>query len=234
MRAHDWFVEHRNEFAARLLEPDDERLFHDHLGRCAECREVVAAAARDLAWLPMGIKPVTPRPDFTRQVVTEITSQRPRSQWMKMLVLAAAVLILAVSATWIATQGRISTLERNLAAARDTLSVLRAERILQASIEMDGKKGGMLIFDDETSHRWKVVVHGLPAPPPGESYTFWFITADGMVWGAKVVCDERNPAVLTLDMPQGALGIRGGALTIEPTPARSSAPQGKELAHLEM
>jgi hypothetical protein len=234
MSAHDWFIEHRDEFAARLLDPDDNRLFRDHLVHCAECREQVAASERDQAWLPMDVEPVTPRPGFTRRVVTEITGPSRRPRWARMAGIAAAVVILSAGFTWIVLRGRIGELERNLAAARDTLSVLRAERILQAAIEMDGKHGGMLIFADETSHRWKVVVHGLPTPPAGESYTFWFITADGMVRGATVICDERNPAVLTLDMPPGATGIRGGALTVEPAFGPAGVPRGKELAHLEM
>jgi hypothetical protein len=233
MSAHDWFIEHRDEFAGRLLDPADERLFRDHLVHCAECREQVAAAERDLAWLPMSVAPVTPRPGFTRRVVSDITGPRRRPGWLRLAGIAAATLVLSAGATWVILGARVGALERSLAAARDTLSVLRAERILQASIEMDGKHGGMVIFADETSHRWKVVVHGLPAAPRGESYTFWFITADGMVRGAEVVCDERNPAVLTLDMPPGATGIRGGALTMEPA-GISGVPQGKELAHLEM
>jgi hypothetical protein len=122
-----------------------------------------------------------------------------------------------------------------LAAVRDTLSVLRsADRILSASIEMDGHQGGLLIFADETTHRWKVVLHGIPAAKAGERYTFWFITGDGMVRGAYVQCDERTPGIVTLEMPPGATLIRGGAITVEPMDGDTQVPRGKELAHLEL
>jgi hypothetical protein len=234
MKAHDWFVEHRDAMAARLLDPDEERLFQAHLQHCVECREAVAAIDRDLGWLPMGIDPVTPRPGFTQGVVSDITSRRGFASRVRRQGLVAALFLLAIGGTWWFSRGRVRELERDLAAARDTLSVLRAERILQASIVMNGRQGGMLIFADETSHRWKIVVHGIPAAPSGERYTFWFITGDGMVRGAEVICDETNPAVLTLDMPPGARLIKGGALTMEPVEGPLEVPRGKELAHLEL
>ena len=48
MIAHDWFVEHRTDFVARTLEPDEERSFTEHLGGCAECRAAIACATQDL------------------------------------------------------------------------------------------------------------------------------------------------------------------------------------------
>ncbi len=234
MSTHDWYIEHRDEFAARVLDAAQERLFHAHLAHCGDCRDAVAAAERDLAWLPMGVTPVTPRPGFTSEVVHQVTRRPARSRWLVPALAAAVLAALALAGAALRQRGELHRLERDLAAARDTLSVLQAERILQASITMDGKQGGMLIFADETTHRWKVVVHGIPAAPAGERYTFWFITADGMVHGAEVICDERNPAVLMLDMPPGARAVRGGALTMEPAGGSIEVPRGKELAHLEL
>lgn len=241
MRAHDWFTGHLPDFVARALEPGDEALFRDHLERCAECREAAADLERDLAWLPMAITPVPPRPGFTRRVVDRITHPQPRRITWFWPVLAAASFLLAFGVWWNG-RARITELEvllegreAALAAARDSLSVaLGPDRVLQATIEVEGRRGGMVILADETSHRWKVVVHGIPRAKQGERYTFWFITGDGMVHGAEVDCDENNPAVLLLDMPPGAPVIKGGALTIELQSTDPSVPQGRELAHLEM
>lgn len=233
MKAHDWFIEHRPDFFAGALEPSEEKLFRDHLARCIECREAVTALELDLRWLPMGVAPVPPRPGFTQSVVQELTARRPRrSHWMGPA-LAAAVVLVAVG-LWQSDRARIDGLARDLAAMRDTISVLRAKRVVQMPIVMDGKQGGMVIFADERTHRWNVVVHGLPPAPRGERYTFWFVTADGMVRGPDVVLDEQNPAVMTLDMPPGARQIKGGALTVEPMNPASSLPEGKELAHFEL
>jgi anti-sigma factor RsiW len=69
MTAHDWFIEHRTDFAARTLDPDDETTFRAHLERCDECRQEVEAIERELDWLPMGVTPVTPRPGLKRRIV---------------------------------------------------------------------------------------------------------------------------------------------------------------------
>lgn len=240
MTAHDWFIDHRADYTARALEPGDEARFRDHLKRCAGCQGAIADLERNLAWLPMGVTPVPPRPGFTRSVVERVlVSPRPR-RWVWPAVAAAAAL-LGVG-VWQRDRTRIAALvqevqarESEIAAARDSLAtLLGADRVLQASIELDGKRGGMLILADDATHRWKVVVHGIPAAREGERYTFWFITADGMVRGAEVICDEKNPAVLVLDMPAGARLVKGGALTIEPKTGDLSKPRGRELAHLEL
>lgn len=241
MRAHDWFIEHRPDFVARSLDPGDDALFRDHLARCAECRDAVASLETDLAWLPLAAGPVAPRPGFVQRVVREVAHPPAHpARWLWPAALAASLLL--AFGIWRTGRGRIDALEgeltavrQSLAATRDTLEgALRADRVLQATIVRGGRQGGMLILADETTHRWKVVVHGIPAAPANQRYTFWFITDDGMVHGAEVICDERNPAVLMLDMPPGAKVIKGGSLTIEPMNGDVRTPRGAELAHLEL
>jgi hypothetical protein len=208
----------------------------------------VAELAGDLRWLPMAVTPVAPRPGFSRRVMDEVVGPRAGAwrRWSAPLAAAAAITSIVLGGLAVRQQGQLAVLraERDsigallgsqLAAVQDTLSVLRsADRILSASIEMDGRRGGLLIFADETSHRWKVVLHGIPAAKAGERYTFWFITGDGMVRGAVVQCDERTPGIVTLEMPPGATLIKGGAVTVEPMDGDPQVPRGRELAHLEL
>lgn len=248
MKAHDWFIEHRMDYVARALEPGDEALFRDHVDRCEECRAAVDAASADLRWLPMGVRPVTPRPGFSRRVMDEVVGPRASAwrRWSPALAAAAAVVAIVLGGVAVEQRSRLASLgasrdslvallNTQLAAVQDTLSVLRsADRILTASIEMDGQRGGLMIFADETTHRWKVVLHGIPRAKAGERYTFWFITGDGMVRGANVECDVNRPGVVMLDMPPGATLIKGGSLTVEPMDGDPRVPRGKELAHLEL
>jgi len=46
--------------------------------------------------------------------------------------------------------------------------------------------------------------------------------------------NHQTPAFFTLDMPEGAQIIQGGALTVEPMDGNTRTPRGKELARLEL
>jgi hypothetical protein len=104
--------------------------------------------------------------------------------------------------------------------------------VLQASVEMNGAQGGLLIFADERTHRWNVVVHGLPPAPPTGRYQFWFICAEGMVRGAEVRMPGEKPANFTTDMPTVPCTVQGAALSVEPMDATTGPPKGDMIAHL--
>ena len=239
MNTHDWYLENRAGFVARSLEPGEERTFRDHLVRCEECSREVARLERELQWLPMGAAPVAPPPGFSRQMAAEVLD-RP-NRWRRRLPLAAAaVLALASGAAALSArnEGRdlrnlLLARESRLAAVEDTLSVLRrANMVLQTQISMNGHLGGMLIFQDAASHRWCVIVHGLPPAPVGNKYQFWFITESGMVRSVEVNADMQRPAFMTLPMPGVAAPVMGAALTMEPAVNYSDEPKGVTLAHV--
>jgi len=239
MTTHDWYLENRAGFVARSLEPGEERTFRDHLVRCEECSREVARLERELGWLPMGASPVAPPPGFARRMAADVLD-RP-NRWRRWLPLAAAaVLALALGAAALSerNQGRdlyalLLARESRLAAVEDTLSVLRrANMVLQTQISMNGHQGGMLIFQDAASHRWCVIVHGLPPAPVGNKYQFWFITESGMVRSVEVNAEMERPAFMTLPMPGVAAPVMGAALTMEPVVNRSDEPRGPTLAHV--
>ncbi len=240
MTPHDWYVEHRAAWVARALEPKEERTFADHLSRCGECREDVARLERELAWLPMAVAPAAPRPGLTRQMADGVL-RRPQA-WRRYgpgLAAAAAIVIatglgLSEHRRRTGAEALLADRDRRLAALEDTLSVIRgAARVVHHDIAMDGHRGGLLIFQDETSHRWTVVVHGLPAAPPGSVYCFWFVTESGMVRSVDLRLDAGRPAFATVSMPATPAPVMGAALTVEPTLARSDQPQGREIAHVD-
>jgi hypothetical protein len=238
MNPHDWFVEHRTAFVVRTLDEREAASFREHLEGCAECRNEVARIERDLAWLPMGVTPAEPRPGLTRRLVEgAVGARRRRISWLPLA--AAAALVLFAFAGWVGADRRserieavASSLRGELSATRDTLSIIRgAARVLQASFRMDGHQGGMTIFADTRTHRWNVVVHGLPEAHPGEVYQFWFICDNGMVRGTEVHLTESSPAFMTLSMPPEGGQVLGAALTVEPA-GHTGEPRGKTLAHV--
>jgi hypothetical protein len=239
MNPHDWYVENRAAFVARSLEPDEERTYRDHLAHCDECAAEVKQLERDLAWLPMGVIPVAPAPGLPRRMASAILD-RPGA-WRRRLPygLAAAAILVSVGlgvrdqAERIRLRSLLADSQSRMIALEDTVSVLRtARQVTQIPISMEGRQGGLLIFQDPISHRWCVIVHGLPPAPSGNIYQFWFITETGMVRSVEVNADPSRPAIFTLPMPPVRAPVMGAALTVEPAISRSSEPQGPQLAHV--
>ena len=240
MKAHDWFVEHRLEYATRILSEDDSATFEAHLVHCEDCRREISRIESELAWLPMGLPPVAPRPGLRRRIIEHVLDEAAVSRRRWFLPMAVAASLLLAVAGWAVGRQRAESLESEVAALQgrmaaleDTLSVIRrAGRVLQASLEMEGRRGGLVIFDDETTHRWSVVVHGLPPAPPGTGYQFWFVCADGMVRGSAFLAADEGPMMFTTGMPETGGAVLGAALTVEPLDAATGPPRGKQLAHL--
>jgi len=238
MRSHDWFIQHRTDYATRVLERDDTATFDAHLRNCEECRREIARIEEELAWLPMALEPVAPRPGFRRRIIQDVLEAGDSRfrRWKVATGFAASVLL--AGGAWYAgglgkqaLQAEIVEHKVRVAALEDTLAIIhRAGRVLQASVEMEGRRGSLVIFADEVTHRWNVVVHGLPPAPPGKRYQFWFICDDGMVRGAEIA--QAGPQMFTTGMPEGGGTVLGAALTVEPIDATDGPPQGQELAHL--
>jgi hypothetical protein len=238
MNPHEWFLEHRAAFVARALDRDEEATFRSHLTGCAECREAVAAMERDLAWLPMGAGPVAPPPGMPNRLIQGVLS--PRRPWQRAwpIALAASLGLIIGGAIATAIAGRqtrvmVADLTQRIAAVRDTLSITRAASwVAQAKVEREGKQGMLMIFGDEKTHRWNVVLRDVPAAPAGEVYQFWFITDQGMVRSVEFTADQDNPGFVTLPMPPKGGTVMGAALSMEASHSVGAAPQGPMLVHL--
>jgi hypothetical protein len=243
MTAHEWFIEHRTAFAIRTMEPDEERGFREHLAGCAECRAEIERTERELAWLPMGVAPVAPRPGLTRALVDgALGTRRAAPAWLVPVALAASLLLAVGSWYWAWSTVRAfeddvaverERVSHQLAMTRDTLGIIRqAGLVRHADITMGEHKGGLIIFADTETHRWNVLVYGLPAPQPGQVCQFWFITDSGMVKSVPVQTQMGWPAFVTLGMPRAPGKVMGAALTMEPVGSDNPAPEGPQLAHL--
>ena len=94
MNPHDWFAERAVEYATRTLDAEEATAFETHLSQCDACRSEIAEIERDLAWLPMALPPVTPRPGFRKRIVAGVLGKRrpaPRVTWALPTALAASL-----------------------------------------------------------------------------------------------------------------------------------------------
>jgi hypothetical protein len=124
-------------------------------------------------------------------------------------------------------------LEYALASLRDTLAIMRSpDRVRHATISLDGGRGGLILFADDRSHRWSIVVYGLRPPRPGEVLQFWSLTEAGMVRGAQLAFPATGSSMLTMEMPAAAGAVMGAAVTLEREAPRGERPTGPELVHL--
>jgi anti-sigma-K factor RskA len=232
MSSHQWFEENRAAYVAGGLDEQERRSFADHLSRCDECSREVASIEQELAWLPLGVEPIPPRPGFKRQVIETVLHPRRRwDRWVYPLA-AAASLVLAVG-VWASARAERADLIAQVERSERTLATFqRAQVIHQASITSDGVKAsaGLVIFDSPETGHCNVVVHGLPPAPDGQVYRFWFLTEDGELQGIELPVATDSPIYVTLDRPDGK--VTGASLTVESMEEAGAKPAGVELAHV--
>jgi hypothetical protein len=240
MTAHDWYLENRVAFATRVLEPKEESVFTNHLTRCEECRRAVAQLERDLAWLPLGLAPAPPRPGFEHDLIERVVRGQP-TRWRRWAAaFATAASLVGALAVWTearreirglrsaldARQGRLNAIEDSLSA------ILGAERVLQETIKGPGYEGGFLLFYDQDTERWNVVVHDLPPARAGETYQLWFVTGRGLLPGPELRANGQRPTFLTLPAPGPTSDVVGAVLAVGPAGGAAGRPRGIELARL--
>jgi anti-sigma-K factor RskA len=240
MTSHDWYLENRVAFVTRTLTADEASAFADHVSRCDECRGAVAEIERDLAWLPMGVTPLAPRPGLVHALTEQaLRPRRPRLwPWVASLATAAS-LVLAVHG-WASGRQEISFLKSalaahqgRLAAAEDSLSaIVGAERVLQAAITAPGYHGGFLIFYDQDTERWNVVVHDLPPTRAGETYQLWLVSGRGLLPGPELLLSGARPTFVTLPAPGPSSDVIGAVLAVGPAGSTPGSRRGVELARL--
>jgi hypothetical protein len=235
---HDWFLEHLPAFVARSLDAEEEAQFADHLARCPECRDAVAALEHDLAWLPLGAPPTTPRPGFRRLAFERALGVRRLPRWTTWVPVGlAAALLISVTYAFSLRQ-ELAQVQDTLATRTDQLVALqRADRIVQANFAMDSLPGEIVIFADTATHHWNVVVRGLPSGAKGVKHTFWFVTDKGTRRSVEVPATPSRVASFSVGMPWEdgkMMDVKGAGLSAEPMDSQGDTPKGQVLALLSM
>jgi len=191
-------------FALGALDPGDERLFRDHLGTCALCRDAVAGYVVVMSSLR----------SISQDGAPPVPSVRSRTYWREAI---AAVLVLgAVGGTFAYTQRP----DGDLAAIASIVADHPRE------IALTGPRASGSVVVGARGQRTAFIVRGLPAPAPGRGYQVWVraahVSSPGMLHRTR---DGLEVLIVPGDVVRNAHRI---GITIEPaggSPKRSGPTQ---------
>jgi anti-sigma-K factor RskA len=166
-------------YALHALDPEDERTFEEHLARCGECREHVAAFHETTAAMAYDVEAPQPPTALRERVLTRARSERPnvvalpeRRRWVFPATagLAAAAASAAIAlGIWALTLSSNLTDERAaLDGSRDVINVLSREDATR--IGLSGAEGQLVVEDDGDA--W-LVVFDLARAPDEMTYEIW-------------------------------------------------------------
>ena len=191
-------------FALGALDPEDERLFRDHLATCAPCRDAVAGYAVVMSSLR----------SIPQNGVPPVPVVRPRTYWREAI--AAMLVIGAVGGTFAYTQRP----DGDLAA----IASMVADHPREIALIGSSARGSVVV--GARGQRTAFIVRGLPAPAPGRGYQVWVraahVSSPGMLHRTR---DGLEVLIVPGDVVRGAHRI---GVTIEPaggSPKRSGPTQ---------
>ena len=191
-------------------------------------------------WLGMTPRPVAPRAELRAEVLARARGAGRRPRWAAATALVAVVLLVVAGAWWAGVSlrrlgGRVRALETRLAAAQDTMRLLRGPgtRVVQVPVRTAGRLGSVTLFADTVAGRWYVACENLAANRPDEAYQLWFATDAGMVTAALMPMDRSEPMWMALGIPAGVARVTGAAMSIEPRRG-SPSPTGPMLFRLNL
>jgi len=192
-------------YALDALDPAEREAFEQHLARCAECREAVAAFQDD-ADAP------APPPALRERILVEARSdgsnviRLPRRRWLAPVAAAAAV---AAGVAALALSFWAADLSQQLDEQRAALHLSEEAVAALADpdatrVPLDGAEG-MLVVDDESGEGW-LVLRGLESAPSAKTYEAWVIE-DGEAVPAGLFGGGGVSTVvpLTLPVPEDAV-----------------------------
>jgi anti-sigma-K factor RskA len=220
-------------YALDALDPDEERVYEDHLARCDRCREELASLSETAAMLAYGVESSTPPPALRARILEQARAERPyvtalRPRWLLPTIsvtAAAAVAAAIVLAVW-ATSLSGTASDRLSANARqaqviEVLSQPDAKRVALA-----GESGQVVVAPTGEA---ALVLSRLQPAPDGKIYEAWVIR-NGKARPAGTFSGGHATIAfpLTRPVPNGSLV----AVTVEPKPV--DEPTGPQVASAQI
>ena len=180
-------------YALDALDPADGRAFEDHLSRCADCREHVAAFHEAAAELGHATPAPAPPPQLRARILSRARAERGpkvvplRPRWAFRATAAAA----AVAASAALAFGLWAASLRGQVEKRAQL------------IELAGAQGTLVV---EPSGEATLIISRLASAPAGKTYEAWVID-DGRAQAAGLFAGggDHTAVPLSRPVPEGAI-----------------------------
>jgi anti-sigma-K factor RskA len=227
-------------YALGALDPPESAQLEEHLREgCEICDSEITEHRRTVDVLGSLLEEKTPPAAVEERLVarldpksgedeasTTVRKAQVAGGWLRWLP-AAAALLLAVPALWIAVDSRreVARLERELAAFETTTDPVVPIYDLEATPAAAGARA-RATFDPRTQ-LWRLFVHELPPPPAGMIYQGWVVTRDGPHDVGTFLPDETGHAFLVLRLP-GEPAEASVRVTLEPE-GGSEQPTGSPV-----
>ena len=194
-----------------VLDPDDRRTFERHLHECPECAAEVRSLVGAVDAFARSVPQRTPPADLRQRVMTAVRgeasppigrSSTPASPWAdrRVWLPVATLLLIALGAgiygshmhvetRLAALSNRAEASDREIAAARRTaldarsaMEVLAAPDVTRIDLRGQGAAAGATARALWTRQHGMVFAGtNIPAPPPGQCYQVWVVTARGTI-----------------------------------------------------
>lgn len=164
--------------------------FNNHLARCGECREFVAAEHDLLSLIPRSLEPTLPPPEvlvgLLQRVRMDREGRRRATVRYGALAVAASLLLafvvlkpVAATSLWARAFQSPDVAVINLFSSIDSPLTARYEYRTETHVRFD-QSVGRILYNVSTGD-WQLVVHGLPRPPQRGHYVL-----SGLIDGAVV------------------------------------------------
>jgi anti-sigma-K factor RskA len=199
-------------YALDALDSEDERAFEEHLARCEECREHVAAFQETTAAMAYDAPAPAPPTSLRERIVVQARSERPnvvplpaRRRWAfpttAGIAAAAACAAIALGIWSISLSSSLADERSALDQAEQVADVLAQADATR--IPLSGAEG--LLVVNRSGEAW-LVVSGLEAAPSDKTYEAWVIEdEDAVPAGLFHGGESRTLVRLSREVPEGAV-----------------------------
>jgi anti-sigma-K factor RskA len=255
--SHDAWTEQADIYALGALDKEELAQFEVHLATgCRTCAERIRETREALTLLPRSLPAVVPPSALRARVLEGIAAERPaagepiplrperhrgRALWWAGWagLAAAAALLVVVNAELSKTrqevralEGRLATLQTELAQREETLRFLSDRNVRYVSLaglKPTPEASAWLLWNAAT-RQGLLLARGLPTPPPGHIYELWALAGAQPVPAGVFDVDPGGRAMLRLPPLPADRTFDAFAVTLEPVPG-VPAPTGPMHLH---